>query len=112
MSETGQTVTQTDVLISRLIARAKDSELGDSIYSEAAAELTRLQQANAALMEREWQPIESAPKDGSSILVVEADRKACIAEWRKGPYGSFMWRSDHTAVRPTHWMPLPAVASQ
>lgn len=52
-----------------------------------------------------WQPIETAPRDGSLVLVA-FDRYPDFARWNK--------RTDHweTMVRnitPTHWMPLPEV---
>jgi len=65
-----------------------------------------------------WQPIETAPKDGTTILVCDAAKQISLVNWEYvtgyentniGPDG---WRSD--ACRdfggfedPTHWMPLP-----
>ena len=62
----------------------------------------------------EWQPIETAPKDGTSILVYS----------EKGDKGAFLpggmavdrWQREYTTGfgefnpyhwPPTHWMPLP-----
>ena len=56
----------------------------------------------------EWKPIESAPKDGSRVLIWHPDYCAPItAQW----YGSEGWKLDSDIspfwMQPTHWMPLP-----
>ena len=63
----------------------------------------------------EWQPIETAPKDGTWILVIIAGEHpdgypyipAC-AQWRDG--GWFETNDTEPAEDwpLTHWMPLPA----
>ena len=77
-----------------------------------------------------WQPIETAPKDGTHVLVcqaTDADGKPIPAEsfglfvqrtawWSDGPndpepegwivYCS-MVREPHVFFDPTHWMPIP-----
>lgn len=51
-----------------------------------------------------WQPIETAPKNGSSILL--ATPKGRIADGFWSPiYGVWSW--PYVMVEPTHWMPLP-----
>lgn len=69
----------------------------------------------------EWQPIETAPKDGSQVLVWDQTEGVCTArfqshveEWRAS-WGSEEWIQDGSvyddalvARKPTHWMPLPA----
>ena len=51
-----------------------------------------------------WQPIETAPKDGSFILL--ATPKGRIADGFWSPvYGVWSW--PYVVVEPTHWMPLP-----
>ena len=59
----------------------------------------------------EWQPIETAPKDGTRILTASRHNSGwwlIVAEWGgKSPprwIDSFIGR---TAQSPTHWMPLP-----
>lgn len=67
-----------------------------------------------------WQPIESAPKDGSVILL--ANPAGCwmaryFAVYGSGyrpdsPWFSVMLNHDHMKrsgrfLQPTHWMPLP-----
>lgn len=68
----------------------------------------------------EWQPIETAPKDGSPILTFSGERCGCCppktagighAYWDEGGF----WSSGRIPGgklalkhRPTHWMPLPS----
>jgi len=63
-----------------------------------------------------WLPIDSAPKDGSPILV-NAGAEITTARWRPTPsqangywalciYGDFA-SSDEVVPDPTHWQPLP-----
>lgn len=56
----------------------------------------------------DWQPIETAPKDGTIVLACWAGYKGCIlvrmlqdGEWHSGP-------NDPHIKSITHWMPLPA----
>lgn len=62
-------------------------------------------------MSNDWQPIETAPKDGSLILIY-AKRGQAIGFWDD------CWKIDlefvewegaawGTIYNPTHWMPLP-----
>jgi hypothetical protein len=60
----------------------------------------------------DWQPIESAPRDGTRILVWgKIFPEHAVACWR--PKGVLMegWEShpysECDIVSPTHWMPLP-----
>lgn len=64
-----------------------------------------------------WQPIESAPKDGTPVLVVEnIDGRQVVGEAYCCPDDeSFYWaqESPHDypepdKIFPTHWMPLPS----
>ena len=60
----------------------------------------------------QWQPIETAPKDGTEIIVFEKGGVICTAYWESGYFGHSGWthhqsRSDVDAVNPSHWMPLP-----
>ena len=70
----------------------------------------------------EWLPIESAPKDGSEILIWKPSSTVCIAHWEVDPqwhwdgewpcWAVFMADDDFYSIYldadwPTHWMPLP-----
>ena len=60
----------------------------------------------------DWQPIETAPKDGTDVLVYELQRTMCVAYWddfinRDGKIAG--WRDCQCyPVEPTHWMLLPS----
>lgn len=59
----------------------------------------------------EWQPIESAPKDGTYVVVYRPNlgRRAICVEQFDGTIwcaGDGFWPGE-----PTHWMPLPALPS-
>jgi hypothetical protein len=64
----------------------------------------------------EWKPIETAPRDGKSILVAWDERIAIVA-WQFQPNADWTesysyWALDSADVDidinvPTHWMPLP-----
>ena len=75
----------------------------------------------------EWQPIETAPKDGTRVLLFggeqevwksQRDSKAgpMVVGWADGTeYGEQAWRFctydsgfyGRLDTQPTHWMPLP-----
>lgn len=71
----------------------------------------------------EWQPIETAPKDGTSILAFMPD---AAEQFRIMPIemldfndgdGPQWWQADvddghPLEVTPTHWMPLPQPPEQ
>lgn len=56
----------------------------------------------------DWKPIETAPRDGTAVLVALPGVRPVYVSWRSGE-----WRYPFTvrrlkAYQPTHWMPLPA----
>ena len=57
----------------------------------------------------EWQPIETAPKDGTRVLVSfcstsNAQFVVADATWHRDHW----WRDGDGVINPTYWMPLPA----
>lgn len=57
-----------------------------------------------------WQPISSAPKDGTQILVFVPPHEVTTTSWEDGTWG---W-PDHVfwSVEPTHWRLLPLAPSE
>lgn len=62
-------------------------------------------------MKMEWQPIETAPKDGTKILSFEDDEFAVVwwqlDRWGKEGQWSVTASRGGWYLSPTHWMPLP-----
>ncbi len=79
-----------------------------------------------------WQPIETAPKDGTDILIINDSKgtpetggtypfEIGVAQWSYGAYGdnieNYKWRSSYCAnlktyFTPSHWMSLPQPPEQ
>jgi hypothetical protein len=71
-------------------------------------------------IDRHWQPIETAPKDGTNILLyfprLRSDIQRIVGHWGKPMFGKECWfdpsglksLSYGNAYDPTHWIPLPA----
>lgn len=63
-----------------------------------------------ALKEREWQPIETAPKDGSEILGWSSISGEAYVMWWEAIHSDWVWcinDLEDMFCDPTHWMPLP-----
>lgn len=62
----------------------------------------------------DWQPIETAPKDGTRVLLCDADGYIACASWdsywqwieRGSDYATEVWGAGE--LKPTYWQPLPA----
>ena len=68
-----------------------------------------------------WQPIETAPKDGSEVMLYDPRfRRFKIGRWREDDYcpeHGELWLDDShddfstgfasCPIQPTHWQPLP-----
>jgi len=93
-------------------ALQKESEencrlLGMSAERELAllAEIDRLK---AKLAKTEWQPIETAPMDGTRVLVTDGFMVG-DAYFRRGDWWLYECGDDwySVTINPTNWMPLP-----
>lgn len=64
---------------------------------------------SAINIEQGWQPIETAPKDGTIILVTSSDNpKNTLTVF----YGIDQWKSAPVRGNITHWMPIPKLPGQ
>ena len=67
-----------------------------------------------------WRPIETAPKDGSEILLAHPDGSMVVGWWREdrtrgkvcGWSDGWSDGDDFAMTWPTHWMPLPAAPEE
>lgn len=54
----------------------------------------------------EWQPIETAPRDGTRVLLagegLVRECRWCYGDWQDPVYGEWFFETT-----PTHWVPLP-----
>ena len=102
-------------------------QMTDYIYEGEDAEVLRYwirhwPRIKAALLESEWQPIETAPRDGTIFDAWlcdcnESDRQFyCTGETRRS--AGWYWNNGKfrphvglpgmtTFIQPTHWRPLP-----
>lgn len=99
--------------------------------SDIQSEAIKSLRAQLAEKEREWKPIETAPKDNETEIILARGNRVtagCWMEWEErcseyhastGVYlgeslqgGGAMWMSQDGGFTeeepPTHWMPLPA----
>ena len=63
----------------------------------------------AAQLRQQWQPIETVPKDGTEVIVVDVDGNRFIASSTDGHnLCDGFYPIDH----PTHWMSMPEPPTQ
>ncbi len=85
--------------------------------NRAEAAIRALDAVRAGNADAGWQPIETAPKDGTPILLiisgrelhVDEDTPCGIGRWKPDFWGENNWCMDSGDFWPgaTHWMPLP-----
>lgn len=55
-----------------------------------------------------WHTIETAPKDGTSLLLATKSGRIADGSWNQR-WGVWAW--PYVMVNPTHWMPAPTTPS-
>jgi hypothetical protein len=96
--------------------KARVAAIADKPFEETGVTLPGevwLDYADAAIAAMEgWRPIESAPKDGTWIMVAAHNLYPCDAHWSAvwdgDPY-DWMDAAGPFVTQPTHWRPLPAL---
>ena len=70
----------------------------------------------AAACDDTWQPIDSAPKDGTRVLLVRDNREPWIGFWPKHrtQYEKMLWQECVTGknLKPTHWKSLESTTDK
>lgn len=111
----------TDQEIYDAIDEAWHEETGDSVAPSSIRRFAR-NFLSRAIPERHvvvpgWQPIETAPRDGTQIIMFNAmDNVAVIGSWSKHNHVPVwgwirpveIYGEEVDGFIPTHWMPLPA----
>lgn len=102
-------MTREDLLakaLEKIIEFDTDGDSDHGIFAEIAIEALR------APAQGTWMPIETAPKDGTRVLVAESGLwMTCARYW---PCNSYWIEDAASGLKlnpPTHWMPAPAFPS-
>ena len=88
---------------------ARALEVADSEGSQLTSALRRLQEEHE---KGGWQPIETAPKDGTLIIGALIDTqygRVCRVHDMKHNGLAFYTVTGHSLPQMTHWMPIPAL---
>ena len=99
---------------------AQGAKLSDGTYLDKDCKITMaitaLREAIAqGAVVQQWQTMDSAPKDGTSVLV-NVGIGISIGEYLKGFHswndGAWWIEGGQTTGVPTHWQPLPAAPKE
>lgn len=83
-------------------------ELHDNYEGNLDALIMKLHPAQQGHIKSEWQPIETAPKDGRQcIIAIEGSSRAFLAQYNGEAWNTIHAGKDWTGHNVTHWMPLP-----
>lgn len=71
-------------------------------YRAARAKIAELEAAT------QWQPIATAPKDGTMIVLLAENTAVNVGSYSADSYNQWRWRRVNGGrIAPTHWQPLP-----
>jgi hypothetical protein len=89
-----------------------EGELRDAarVFEDVLPELLANVRA-AAYEQARWQPIETAPKDGTWQVVAHFDGK-CFYWWHRARFFKGQWRTGSGIVCPSYYLPLPVVETE
>lgn len=91
----------------RLLDDAAEGEADTPDAARAAAETAWAEWcASAGVAAVGWRPIETAPRDGSEILVTDG-RRVWVSRWGPRYGGPVTWELVDFAYDPTHWLLVP-----
>jgi hypothetical protein len=90
-------------------AQEEDDEFGRERYSKMEDCIADVRAVLSALPETQWQPMETAPKDGTPILGWSGYSYE-VTQWSQAAEQWLICDGEH-GFDLTHWMPLPASPS-
>ena len=80
----------------------------DALKEAVAGDFASVTVEGKTFVRRDWQPIDTAPKDGTEVLLLVPRRPGRTQVCQGSNItGNQWWSSWVGVVRPTHWMPLP-----
>jgi hypothetical protein len=101
--------------LSEAFQRFFDDDFVENL-SETLLEVVRKQKDKSVALSVGWQLIETAPKDGTSVLLClykdndRTDKRFCAVGHYRVDHGLGCWWDDvhwEQMWPPTHWLPLP-----
>lgn len=83
------------------------NEVGQAVAVTRQDDEGRILSVIAEFEYPQWQPIETAPKDGQYILACDEDA-TLVTHWMEGGWYEGEDRYEYFYWEPSHWMALPA----
>lgn len=87
---------------------AKGTLWDEDKWEVIAEHIPVIRQALTQAEEMQWMPIDSAPRDGTVVIVYRTEFKGYIPRIGEDYYKDNKWTHSNIYYQPTHWMPLPS----